>query len=78
MDRDNTTRTGAKDPWGREAWPLAQRHAEARARLDSEPGTERRGGSGRRVDANQTTRRVCREQAPPLCRLGRRDLTGWP
>jgi hypothetical protein len=27
--RDNRTRAGAKDPWGREAEPLAQRHAEA-------------------------------------------------
>src|SRR4029453_954681 len=27
--RDNRTRAGAKDPWGREAWPFAQRHAEA-------------------------------------------------
>jgi hypothetical protein len=38
MDRDNTTRTGAKDPWGREAGPLAQRPEEARTSLDSEPG----------------------------------------
>jgi len=30
-DRDNRTRTGAKDPWGREAGPLEQRHADARA-----------------------------------------------
>ena len=37
-DRDNTTRTGAKDPWGREAGPLAQRPEEARTSLDSEPG----------------------------------------
>jgi hypothetical protein len=37
MDRDNITRTGAKDPWGREAGPLEQRPVEARARLDSEP-----------------------------------------
>ena len=37
MDRDNRTWTGAKDPWGREAGPLAQRPVEARARLDSEP-----------------------------------------
>ena len=37
MDRDNTTRTGAKDPWGREAGPLAQRPVEARTNLDSVP-----------------------------------------
>jgi len=37
MDRDNITRTGAKDPWGREAQPLEQRRVEARARLDTEP-----------------------------------------
>ena len=37
-ERDNTTRTGAKDPWGREAGPLAQRPAEARTSLDSGPG----------------------------------------
>ena len=30
MDRDNITRTGAKDPWGREATDLlSKRHAEA-------------------------------------------------
>ena len=37
-DRDNRTRAGAKDPWGSEAVPRAQRHAEARLDLDSEPG----------------------------------------
>jgi len=37
-DRDNTTRIGAKDPWGREAEPLEQRLEEARTSLDSEPG----------------------------------------
>jgi hypothetical protein len=37
-DRDNITRTGAKDPWGREAGPLAQRPAEAGTSLDAEPG----------------------------------------
>jgi hypothetical protein len=36
-DRDNTTRTGAKDPWGREAGPLAQRPVEARPGVDTEP-----------------------------------------
>src|SRR5574341_1804412 len=36
-DRDNRTRTGAKDPWGREAGPLAQRPAETRTRLDAVP-----------------------------------------
>jgi hypothetical protein len=36
-DRDNTTRTGAKDPWGREAGPLEQRFVETRAGRDSEP-----------------------------------------
>jgi hypothetical protein len=30
-DRDNITRTGAKDPWGREAGPLEQRPVETRA-----------------------------------------------
>src|SRR5437879_7707337 len=39
MDRDNRTRTGAKDPWGRAATtPLAQRLAEARPGPDTEPG----------------------------------------
>jgi len=37
-ERDNTPRTGAQDPWGREAGPLAQRPAEARTSLDSGPG----------------------------------------
>src|SRR5438093_13344694 len=38
MDRDNRTRTGAKDPWGRAApTPLAQRLAEARPGPDTEP-----------------------------------------
>src|SRR5438552_13275956 len=38
MDRDNRTRTGAKDPWGRAAPPpLAQRLAEARLGPDTEP-----------------------------------------
>ncbi len=40
-DRDNRTRTGAKDPWGREVRPLAQRHAAAPAVLDAEPGVPR-------------------------------------
>ena len=30
--RDNTTRAGAKDPWGREVEPLAQRRADALVR----------------------------------------------
>src|SRR4030095_13787277 len=38
MDRDSTTRTGAKDPWGREGRPPAQRHVEASIVLDIEPG----------------------------------------
>src|SRR6266481_54814 len=38
MDRDSTTRTGAKDPWGREGRPPAQRHVEASTVLDTEPG----------------------------------------
>jgi hypothetical protein len=37
MDRDSTTRTGAKDPWGREGRPPAQRHVEASTVLDTEP-----------------------------------------
>ena len=36
-DRDNITRTRAKDPWGREARPLAQRLVEALPGVDSEP-----------------------------------------
>jgi len=64
MDRDNRTRTGAKDPWGRAApTPLAQRLAEARPGPDTEPDQRGRRGSGRRVDANRARRRVCREQA---------------
>src|SRR5437899_9696525 len=38
MDRDSTTRTGAKDPWGREGRHPAQRHVEASTVLDTEPG----------------------------------------
>src|SRR4029434_5172837 len=38
MDRDRTTRTGAKDPWGGEGRPPAQRHVEASMVLDIEPG----------------------------------------
>ena len=63
MDRDNRTRTGAKDPWGREATPPEQRLAEARPGPDTEPDQRDRRGSGRRVDANRMGRRVCREQA---------------
>src|SRR5207253_6569240 len=38
MHRDNRTRTGAKDPWGRAApMPLAQRPTEARPGPDTEP-----------------------------------------
>src|SRR5919106_6979030 len=50
MDRDNITRTGAKDPWGREAGPLAQRPTDARTSLDSEPGRRAvaEAGEGRR------------------------------
>jgi hypothetical protein len=51
MDRDNITRTGAKDPWGREGTPPAQRHAEAWVDLDTEPGLPLR-GRVRRADAN--------------------------
>jgi hypothetical protein len=36
-DRDNITRTDAKDPWSREAGPLAQRPVEARTGVDTEP-----------------------------------------
>jgi len=36
-DRDNITRTGAKDPWGREAGPLAQRLADVPPDVDAEP-----------------------------------------
>lgn len=53
-DRDNRTRTGAKDPWGREAGPLAQRHVEASTDLDSGPGDsgtrQRAKGSSKRTD----------------------------
>ena len=38
MDRDNTTRTEAKDPWGEGQGPLAQRPVEARGDLDAVPG----------------------------------------
>ena len=38
MDRDSITRPGAKDPWGREARPLAQRLGEAAMGADTEPG----------------------------------------
>jgi len=38
MDRDNTTRTGAKDPWGREAMSSRTAARGATAGLDSERG----------------------------------------
>jgi len=39
MDRDNITRTGAKDPWGREAMvSLEQWLTEAPVDLDAVPG----------------------------------------
>ena len=38
MDRGSTTRTGAKDPWGREGRSLEQRHVEASIVFDAEPG----------------------------------------
>ena len=63
MDRDNITRTGAKDPWGREAVPPEQRLAETRPGPDTEPDQRVRCGSERRVDANRMGRGVCREQA---------------
>ena len=37
--RDNRTRAGAKDPWGREVKPLAQRHAEALEPGDTRPAS---------------------------------------
>ena len=50
MDRDNRTRTGAKDPWGREVNASPTVAHECTADLDSEPGnlvvTE--AGEGRR------------------------------
>src|SRR5437763_7278078 len=57
MDRDNRTRTGAKDPWGRAApMPLAQRLAEARPGPDTEPdqhvvGTRAKGRCKPRAEA---------------------------
>ena len=52
MDRDNTTRTGAKDPWGREARSLEQRYVEesrgSGLRAWSDVGCR----SVRRVEAN--------------------------
>ena len=49
MDRDSTTRTGAKDPWGREEIdPLKQRREETLVSLDAvpeeRPGAESREG----------------------------------
>jgi len=43
MDRDNITRTGAKDPWGKEEKPPEQRHVEAWIVLDTEPRLPLRG-----------------------------------
>ena len=37
-DRDNITRTGAKDPWGKEEKPPEQRRVETTIVLDTEPG----------------------------------------
>ena len=54
-DRDNITRTGAKDPWGREAQPLGQWPVETRARLDAEPAT------GAVVEAGEGQRKLQRK-----------------
>src|SRR5438477_4726840 len=56
MDRDNITRTGAKDPWGREAGAASRRAAGGgTAGLDTERGHRVRSGSVRRVEANRAT-----------------------
>src|SRR5216117_2607010 len=50
MDRDNITRTGAKDPWGREARAsrTAARRGAARLRLRARPeGPQRKRAKGR-------------------------------
>src|SRR5439155_13226430 len=56
MDRDNITRTGAKDPWGREAGAASRTAARGgTAGLDTERGHRVRSGSVRRVEANRAT-----------------------
>ena len=56
MDRDNRTRTGAKDPWGREAGAASRTAARGgTAGLDTERGHRVRSGSVRRVEANRAT-----------------------
>jgi hypothetical protein len=80
--RDNTTRAGAKDPWGREALPLAQRHADALARSglrawpSGEPWTRAKGDDKRvarwgtgRVSAFSVRRDAGRQVAPDTLAL---------
>jgi hypothetical protein len=78
-ERDNTTRTGAKDPWGREAGPLAQRLVEAWARLDTAPG------KGTTAEAGEGECKLSDGPGMPGAGLlypqrhgGRHHLTGWP
>ena len=79
--RDNRTRAGAKDPWGREAWPLAQRHADAPLGQDSEPGLLVGSGRVRRVMTNGALggeQAGCRRSLFVARRVGRSHLIGWP
>ena len=63
MDRDNRTRTGAKDPWGREVMGLPDSGSRKHGRVRTLSRISTSCGSGRRVDANRARRRACREQA---------------
>src|SRR5262249_53110678 len=73
MEQDSTTCTGAEDPWGREAWPLAQRSVEARTRLDTEPV------SGAVVEAGEGQHKLHRDAGMPgaslTARRGRKVLS---
>jgi len=79
--RDNRTRAGAKDPWGREVKPLAQRHAEALDRPGLRAWSSSEGAGVRRVMTNGSRgggqagswRSLFR-----MARVGRSHLISWP
>jgi hypothetical protein len=79
--RDNRTRAGAKDPWGREVKPLAQRHVEALDRPGLSAWSSSEGEGVRRVMTNGSRvlgqagrwRSLSRTK-----RVGRSHLIRWP
>jgi hypothetical protein len=87
--RDNRTRAGAKDPWGREVKPLAQRHADAldrpglrawsssevRMRAKGDDKRDARGGPSREL-AFAVSHKAGRQVAPD--RLALKPYWGKP